>query len=127
MRGTLYMCALTAVMHDAHMKRIYHKHRSKGFNHMQAIGVIMQKLLRIIWGVLTSKSKYNALIDEQNQQRKVTKPEDNKREELNSKRRYQELDKEAPISGKQTKTRKVHSESQVEYIDQVRDHQNTPM
>lgn len=127
MRGTLYMCALTAVMHDAHLKKIYHKHRSKGFNHMQAIGVIMQKLLRIIWGVLTSKSKYNALIDEQNQQKKITKPEDTKREELNSKRRYQELDKEAPISGKQTKTRKVHSESQVEYIDQVRDHQNTPL
>jgi transposase len=126
MRGALYMCALSAIRYDAHLRKIYHRHREKGFNHKQAIGVIMQKLLRIIWGVLTSKTPYDAVIDEQNQKRKITKPQDNKKEELKSKRRYQDLDTEAPISGRQTKTRKVHSESQVSNAEQVRDHQNAP-
>lgn len=126
MRGALYMCALSAAAHDTHFKAIYHKHREKGFNHKQAIGVIMQKLLRIIWGVLTSKTPYDAIIDEKNQKRQLIKPENNKREELKSKRRYQPLDTEAPISGKQTKTRMAHSESQVRNAEQVRDHQNAP-
>lgn len=127
MRGALYMCAMTAVSHDAHLKSIYHRHREKGFNHKQAIGVIMQKLLRIIWGVLTKKKSYDASVDEHNQKRKVIKPDENKAKELKSKRRYQALDTEAPISGRQTKTRKAHSESQVSNADQVRDHLNAPV
>src|SRR5205814_8734093 len=70
MRATLYMCAQTAVLHDAHLKAIYHRHRSKGKNHKQAIGVIMHKLSRIIWGVLTSKQPYQATVDEKNQNKK---------------------------------------------------------
>jgi transposase len=126
MRGALYMCAMTAVSYDAHLKSIYHRHRKKGFNHKQAIGVIMQKLLRVIWGVLTKKTCYDASIDKDNQERKVIKPDENKAEELKSKRRYQALDKEAPISSRQTKTRKAHSESQVSNAEQVRDHLNAP-
>lgn len=127
MRAALYMCAQTAVMHDAHLKKIYHKHRTKGFNHKQAIGVIMQKLVRILWGVLNSKTTYSATIDEQNQNKKVALPLDTKKAELKKKRRFQTLDAQAPISGKQTKTRKAHSESQVSDAEHVRDHQNTPV
>ncbi|MBK7855601.1 MAG: IS110 family transposase [Bacteroidetes bacterium] len=58
MRALLYMCAQTSVLHDEHLKNIYHRHRSKGKNHKQAIGVIMHKMLRMIWGVLT---QYTAL------------------------------------------------------------------
>src|SRR6185503_7477089 len=67
MRGALFMCAQSAVLFDPHMKKIYHKHRSKGFAHRAAICVIMQKLLRIMWGVLTHKAPYNAQVDEANQ------------------------------------------------------------
>jgi len=52
MRAILYMCAQTAVIYDEHMKKIYHKHRSKARIIKQAIGVIMQKMLRIIWECL---------------------------------------------------------------------------
>src|SRR5690606_17269753 len=52
MRATLYMCAMSAVRYDEHMKAIYHKHRGNGKTHKQALGVVMQKLLRVIWGVL---------------------------------------------------------------------------
>jgi transposase len=127
MRGALFMCAQTAVMHDPHIKKIYHKHRSKGFNHKQAIGVVMQKLLRIIWGVLTHKVPYNAQVDESNQNKKVVRSNDSERAELKTKRRYQELDSEAPISARQNKKRKAHLESQVSIAEHVRDHQNTPV
>lgn len=112
MRAILYMCASTAVMHDEHMKAIYHRHRSRGKNHKQAVGVIMQKMLRIIWGVLTSKTEYNPRVDQQNQNkaRQEVAPKNNK--EMVTKRRFQEVDQEAPISRIQTKKRKVYVESQ---------------
>ena len=49
MRSVLYMCAMSAVLHDPHFKQIYHNHRSKGKSHNEAIVVIMHKLLRLIW------------------------------------------------------------------------------
>jgi transposase len=128
MRATLYMCAQTAVLHDAHLKAIYHRHRSKGKNHKQAIGVIMHKLLRIIWGVLSSKQPYQSTVDEKNQNKKaVTSKTDGKKEEVDAKRRYQPLEMEAPISNKQTKKRKAHIKSQVECIEQVRDQKHAPV
>jgi transposase len=122
MRGVLFMCAQSAVLFDEHFKRIYHHHRSKGWTHRQAIGVIMHKLLRVIWGILTSKKPYEAAIDQANQNRKsfVIKDE-NKVNETKAKRRYQEIDLEAPISNRQAKKRSVQSDSQVDMVDQVRD------
>ena len=126
MRATLYMCAQTAVLHDVHLKAIYHRHRSKGKNHKQAIGVIMHKLLRIIWGILKSEKPYEAKVDEANQSKKPTTKADNKTEEVNAKRRYQSLDIEAPVSNKQTRKRKAHVQSQVEQVEQIRDQQHAP-
>lgn len=128
MRGALFMCAQTAVMHDQHIKNIYHRHRSKGFNHKQAIGVIMQKMLRIIWGVLTHRLPYNALLTESNQNKKMLSVQkQTSTGELKIKRRYQQLDAEAPISPRQNKKRKAYSSSQVSNAEHVRDLQNTPV
>ena len=127
MRATLYMCAQTAVLHDAHLKAIYHRHRSKGKKHKQAIGVIMHKLLRIIWGILNSEKSYESKVDKDNQDKKPMKQSDNKTEEINSKRRYQPLDMEAPVSNKQIRKRKAHVKSQVEQVEQVRDQQHAPV
>jgi len=127
MRGILYMCAQSGVIHDSHFKRIYHNQRSKGMSHKQAIGVIMQKMLRIIWGVLTNKKVYQSDIDKQNQDRNVIIVMDNhEKQELKAKRRFSTLGTDAPISNTQSKKRKVHLESQVELVERVRDHQNTP-
>jgi hypothetical protein len=127
MRGILYMCAQTAVRCDEHLKKIYHNHRSKGMGHKQAIGVIMQKLLRIVWGVLTHKKPYEASVDKANQEKKVTATKhDSKKQETKSKRRYQDVGIEAPISNRQSKIRKVHLESQSEQVGNVRDHLHAP-
>jgi transposase len=127
MRGILYMCAQTAVRCDEHLKKIYHNHRGKGMCHKQAIGVIMQKLLRIVWGVLTHKKPYRASVDKANQANKVpAKKNDSKKQEMKSKRRYQDMGIEAPISNKQSKIRKVHLESQSEQAGNVRDHLHAP-
>jgi transposase len=118
MRAILYMCAMSAVRYDEHMKAIYQKHRSKGKTHKQALGVIMQKLLRIIWGVLTTKTEYNAAIDQKNQStssQATVQNNDNK--ELDEKRRFQQADPDAPISNKQTKKRKVYAESQAPELE----------
>jgi hypothetical protein len=127
MRGILYMCAQTAVRCDEHLKKIYHGHRSKGMTHKQAIGVIMQKLLRIVWGVITYKKPYRARVDKENQEKNVMATKQvSKKQETKSKRRYQEVGIEAPISNRQSKIRKVHLESQSEQVGNVRDHLNAP-
>jgi transposase len=117
MRAILYMCATSAVRYDEHMKTIYQKHRSKGKTHKQALGAIMQKLLRVIWGVLTSKTEYNPRIDQKNQIRSTKETGEKNNKEIAEKRRFQEADEDAPISNKQTKKRKVYVESQAPKLE----------
>lgn len=117
MRAILYMCAMSAVRYDEHMKAIYQKHRSKGKTHKQALGVIMQKLLRVVWGVLTTKTEYNSAIDVKNQVKCPKPTVEIKDIEIVEKRRFQETDLDAPISNKQTKKRKVHGESQAPKLE----------
>jgi transposase len=111
MRGILYMCANAAVLHDGHMKHIYHEHRKSGMGHKQALGVIMQKLLRIIWGVLSTRTKYDPAIDSTNQENSKKNKKGNETKAV--KRRFQEQDREAPVSHRQSKTRRALKESQV--------------
>lgn len=126
-RATLYLCANSAVLKDAHLKRIYHKHRKQGKNHKQALGVIMHKLLRIIWGVLSSGIAYNQQVDQANQEKTVRETADNQQHELSSKRREQPFDEKAPISRIAAKKRKAFQLSQDSNADQVRDHQERPI
>lgn len=124
MRAILYMPAHTAVLYDEHFKTIYHRHRSKGKSHKQAIGIIMHKLLRVIWGILTSKESYKVEVDKKNQIKKVTSSVTQKTEELNAKRRFQPMEADAPISRIQSKKRRAPIESQVPMNEtKVRDHQ----
>lgn len=112
MRGILYMCASSAVLHDAHMKAIYHEHRKSGMGHKQALGVVMQKLLRVIWGVLSTRAQYDPAIDDANQENS-RKHRNRDNETRAAKRRFQEQDREAPVSHKQSKTRRTSKESKV--------------
>jgi transposase len=72
-RATLYMTALTAVRCNPLLKTLYRKHRTHGFNHYQAMGVGMHKLLRIIYGILKNETPFDSKIDESNVQRSTTK------------------------------------------------------
>lgn len=114
MRGILFMCANSAVISDPHLKKIYHGHRSKGMGHKQAIGVIMHKMLRIVWGVLTTGTKYDPAVDQQN----IEKAQQGRQIEIREakqtgKRRFQGHDEDAPVSNKQSKARRVLKGSKV--------------
>ncbi len=125
-RATLYMCAQTAVVYDPHLKQIYHKHRNKGKNHKQAIGVIMHKLLRVVWGMLTSNEPYDKQVDLKNQAKNIKTQTTKETTETNKKRRFLPHDQAAPISSQQNKKRKAHLESQVGNAERMRDHLNAP-
>ena len=125
-RSTLYMCANTAVLYDPHLKSIYARHRANGKGHGQALGVVMHKMLRIIWGVLTSGTPYQASIDQENQNKNLRSNDDDKTPEIKAKRRYQDFDANAPISRIASKKRKVHVMSQAGNAELVRDLDHEP-
>jgi transposase len=125
-RATLYMCAKSAAIHDPHMKRIFDKHKNKGAGYNQALGVIMHKLIRIVWGILTTKTAYNPVIDQQNQQKASSSPQLQKDHEWRNKRREQAFDPMAPISSYAKKKRKEHLLSQAVKNGQVRDPESAP-
>jgi transposase len=125
-RATLYMCAQTAVVYDPHLKQIYHRHRSMGKTHRSAIGIVMHKLLRIIWGVLSSAKPYDSQVDKANQQKSARPVKDVQIEGEAKKRRFLEPDPQAPTSSKRTKKIKAYLESKAGNAGQIRDHLNTP-
>lgn len=120
-RSTLFMCANTAVLYDPHLKNIYARHRAKGKAHKQALGVVMHKMLRMIWGVLNSGKGYDPSVDQENIQKTTHAPERNIEKETQLKRTLQPFDGDAPISRLAAKKRKAHQMSQASHAEQVRD------
>jgi transposase len=116
MRGILYMCAKSAVIRDGHLKGIYEKFRQKGFSYNQAIGVIMHKQLRIIYGILSSGKPYDSNVDQANQKKmKVQRPGSSSKTDPRfsvQKRRLQPLTTSAPLSTRHRKKRRLHLEPQ---------------
>lgn len=125
-RAILYMCAGSAVLHDQHLKSIYHRHRTNGMTHKQAIGVIMHKLLRMVWGVLNSGNPYNAETDKNNQAKGTQVLADQVANQTEKVRRMQEFDPEAPVSRKAFKKREAHAKSQSPDERDVRDQMQKP-
>jgi len=121
MRKILFNIAKGAITFNPLIKDIYDKKVSQGMSKMAAIGVCMHKILRIIYGILKNKQVYNPLIDKQNCERSKDKQQEKGQQEkanIEKNRRYQEFDKQAPISRKQTKKRKEHALSQGEITSQ---------
>jgi transposase len=67
------MCCMSAVRHDEMFRAIYSRARAKGKNHYSAMGVVMNKMLRIIYGVLKNRTNYNKETDYKNQQQAKAK------------------------------------------------------
>lgn len=125
-RSTLFMCANTAVLHDPYLRSIYTRHRRKGIAHKQALGVVMHKMLRIIWGILKSGKAYEPETDQLNRSKNTKEPEINEQKQTQIKRRMQEYDEDAPVSRLAGRKRKVHQESQTSNAEYVRDHVDAP-
>ena len=117
-RRILFMVALTAIRDNLLIREIYDKHTERGMSKMAAIGVIMHKILRIIYGMLKSNSAFDPQIDRRNRQR--CQSENNNRSRPDKTRRYQPYDTSAPISGRQNKKRRERSESQSGHLPQIK-------
>lgn len=121
-RGVLYMCGMSAIRHDEMFKGIYAKARAKGKNHYSAMGVVMNKMLRIIFGVLKNRTKYNPEVDYKNQQNAQAKQMGKEEKHIEIKKEKQtKLEryntgavKEMPVSKRYAKTKRQSPKLQLE-------------
>lgn len=111
-RAALYNCARSAVAFDPHLKALYIRHRTNGKGYDQALGVVMHKLLRIVWAILTKKEPYDPEIDKANQLKKPQSAPEQESNQIKAKRREQPFDDSAPISNKAARKRKALETSQ---------------
>lgn len=131
MRARLYMCCLSAATRDPMMKQLYARYRGMGKDHYFAMGVLMHKMLRVIYGILKSGKPYDIAIDQQNRDKASEKQEDiaqqkmqQVRENRKKSRRYLSENNEniAPISKRKFKKIKELETSQAPESASIRDH-----
>lgn len=58
LRRAIWQVATISMLHNPTLKEFYDKKRKEGKSHKVAIGHVTNKVLRIIFAVLTSKKKY---------------------------------------------------------------------
>lgn len=108
-RLILFNIARTAISSNPLIKEIYQKHLKAGMTGLAALGVVMHKILRILYGMLKHNTSFDPEIDKHNSQKTiapVTKPPGLKH------RRFQPFDSAAPVSRKQNKKREEQMKSQ---------------
>lgn len=109
-RLILFNVARTAINCNPLIKEIYEKHVKRGMPKMAAIGCVMHKILRIVYGMLKNNQDYNPDIDKHNREISVARRITVK---SNTRRRYQVYDNQAPVSRRQSNKRKEEKKSQV--------------
>jgi len=114
MRSILYIAANNVVLHEPYFKKLYHHYASKGIKPRSVRGIIMHKLLRVIYGMLKNKTCFDQQTDETNQQKS---PSQTARPITDSSRRYQKLSTGAPISRSNYKKRRAVLECQISESD----------
>jgi len=102
-RKILYTVALSAIEHNPVIKPLYQRHLHQGREKMDAIGICMHKILRIIYGMLKNNTAFDAKIDAANRQRSL--PNITARPKKDKNRRFQDYDEKAPVSRRQRKKR----------------------
>jgi len=101
-RYLLFNIVMSAINYNPWIKELYIRYQKKGKSKLSTIGILMHKITRIIYGMLTNKTEFDAEIDKKNIERSIEKkvtPSDNKN------RRYQKFDSDAPISSRHKKKR----------------------
>jgi transposase len=101
-RRILFMVALVAVRSNPLIREVYEHHLAKGKAKMDAIGVCMHKILRIIYGMLKNQTPFDPKVDLNNRQRAVVKTSEPAKDKN---RRFQHFDPQAPISRRQNQKR----------------------
>ena len=108
-RRILFIVAMAAIAHNPHIKHIYNRLLKRGMPKMAAIGVLMHKIMRIIYGMLKKNHPYDPVIDRVNQEKLWS---GNQVTQSNVDRRYQPSHIDAPVSKRQVRKRKEQGESQ---------------
>lgn len=109
-RKLLYLAALTAIVHNPVIKPLYDEyHVQQGRQRMDAIGICMHKILRIIYGMLKNNTAFEPQIDQRNRKREQYKKSGLGK---NKDRRFQSYDNSAPVSRRQHKKRLEREQSQ---------------
>jgi transposase len=109
-RQILFNVARFAVVHNPYIKEIYAMHLQKGMPKMAALGAVMYKILRIVYGMLKNNKPFDPEIDIANRTKHNRVNNQNKPDYS---RRYQPMDIKAPISRRQIKKRKEQEKSQI--------------
>jgi hypothetical protein len=114
-RRTTYLLAFRTLGQEPYLKSIYAKFRQQKMTHDAALGVLMHKLLRIIYGMLKSGEAFDPGVDQLNQiaprsNEESTQPKSAAKED--PKRRFQSMSQHAPLSNRQRRQRKQDQESQ---------------
>jgi hypothetical protein len=102
-RKILFMIALSAIQSNPLIREIYEKHLKTGRNKMNAIGICMHKISRVVYGMLKHNKPFSPQIDMANRLRKVEEKTNNP--EKNKSRRFQNYDSKAPVSRRQRNKR----------------------
>jgi len=112
-RAILFMIALTAIRTNPLIRDLYWYHVNKGREKLDAIGICMHKILRIVYGMLKNNTPFDPEIDRANRIKSISRGNGAAKNTL---RRYQDLDELAPISGRQSNKRKEKEKSQDDHI-----------
>lgn len=113
-RAILFMAVLNGIQGDGFISSTYKKELQKGKCKMSAIGVCMNKLARIVFGVLHNNTPFDPEIHRRHQLH--SQPKGSRAKIKSNDRRFQQEDRNAPISRKQTKKRKEREQSQSEPV-----------
>ena len=115
-RSTIYMAARNVCIHNPYFKEIYDKFRAKGMNDAQAIGVIMHKLTRVIFGILKSNKPFDPQVDLNNRNKKLQQQKNKQAEQVEQEKKQilQEVEmiKNAPCSNRTFKRKKAELQPQ---------------
>jgi transposase len=102
-RQILFMIALSAIRYCPLIQEIYEKHLQRGKQKMDAVGVCMHKILRIVYGMLKHNKPFDPHIDRSNRRKSVQMK--TKSSGKNRQRRFQDYDAKAPVTKRQRKKR----------------------
>lgn len=113
-RAILFMVAMAAICHNPLIKALYRRLvYKKGMKPLAALGVCMHKIARIVYGMLSTNTPFDAAKDLANSTKPhVVSPEQAMKNEEKRRRRYQAADEAAPISKREKKRRERVNGSQ---------------
>jgi len=119
MRALLFIIANNLKNHDEYFRALYAKYIATGKKHRSVMGILMHKALRVLFGMLKTRTKYDSGIDRKNQERNTSDTEVAIAEISIRARRHQELSFDAPISRSNSNKRKAMLEPQASMEDEI--------